>query len=221
MTNLESFLSEWRKKTGSQAIANHRFLEEIDRYSDSPGLVDFGAGIGTISAYFSALNSKAAILAIEPDDWCRNQFHSNLEVEGASFERIRIVKDLSEVEVSGYPGWTWAVDMAFSEGDVEILSRAMPRVVLVEGHRYGQRLAILRQMRSSGQGFSYTSFGGNSWSHKGGCAILPSNDYGIRQLMALYQVAFMHFLYSGKHGLVRLVNLIGLGAGGRKKGSSR
>ena len=205
----KTFFLEWQKKTGSDQIANERFLGEIAAFSNGIGVVDYGAGIGTISAWAANLSGKSKILAIEPDEWCRKQFLINT----SDLVSIKLVESLKDQDLNIMVGWTWVVDMAFEPDDAERIILAKPRIIMVEGHRYKQRVELLKNLISSGRGFRYRSFGGDYLSSKGGCVIEPASRITITSLAQLCFVAIVSIFFESKHAVVRAFNAIGFGKG--------
>lgn len=212
MIESEAFIRAWKKKQGSDFIASHRFLVELDKFlKDANGIVDYGAGIGTISAWTKSRHKNIEVLAIEPNDWCRGQYVANLN----EFDEIELVESLKDTNLSERRNWVWIIDMAFEEGDARRVVASDPRVVFIEGHRFHQRLAIMRTFRFLGQGFRYVSFGRDKLSPKGGCYLLPDNRWRLRSVIAMVIAYCGHTWFRSIHFGVRLANSVGLGKGAK------
>ncbi len=213
--DIDEFVAKWRKKQGSQFIATHKFLAVLrEHLEDSEGIVDFGAGIGTISGWAKANNRNIRILAIEPNEWCRREFLINLE----KFEGIELIESLRNCDSVNPKGWTWIVDMAFEAGDSRRILQSDPKAIFVEGHRYHQRLALLIEILARGLNYSYTSFAGDKQSEKGGCYFLPSKGRRLTLLWPLLSAFILHLWFRSLHTTVSIANRLGLGKGAKTRG---
>jgi hypothetical protein len=212
--DLEEFLATYKNKQGSQYIATHKFLAVLSQHLDGGnGIVDFGAGIGTISAWAKENNPNLEVLAIEPSEWCRGQFLLNLD----KFDGIELIESLGDADLDNRRGWVWVIDMAFENGDQKRILDSKPKVILVEGHRYHQRASLLNQILQLELNYDYFSFGGDKFSEKGGCYFVPGKRKAVRLVAQLSQVAAMHLLMRLLTLAVRMVNFMGFGKGASKK----
>lgn len=182
------FIEEVLKLDGSNLIATRRFLDRLrPRILDQHSLIDYGAGIGTISLYALSLNKGLTIVPIEPDSWCRRRYEENLVSWG--FNPSPSVDSLSAASVP--KGALWVVDIAFESGDIRSMLESNPSEIWVEGHRYDQRVKIASQALAQGRYFKYSSFLGFPKSEKGGAvfeAVEKTNFTMLLQWIAILRI---------------------------------
>lgn len=178
--NTRSVHNQFSSKTGSGHIANPKFLSVLSRQlSDSTLMVDYGAGIGTVSALALSLKPSIEILAVEPDAWCRGQFQKNV-VPPHREKAVRIIPKLPDDFRLEYDHIV-AIDMEFLEpSDPEKILISSASCILVEGHRYKQRKLLVREALRLGIGLKYCSFLGFPRSRKGG-AVFLTTAFGFRR----------------------------------------
>lgn len=198
MNETKEFLTEVQKLDGAKHVANLRFLHRLRPHiSEHDEIVDFGAGIGTISLFALSVQSKIRITAIEPIQWCRDQYSKNLESRGfqASFPKT----DMQESNVP--KGALWVVDMEFLKWDVKRILDSRPSQIWVEGHRYQQRLDIAKEALSEGISLKYSSFLGFPKSVKGGAQFTAAKETMFRKFLhrlAIFRIKAAIFLSASR-----------------------
>ena len=164
--NIERFVQSIKELPGSEYIAGARFLKLLEpEIRGHRSIVDYGAGIGTISIFASTVNPSIEIQAVEPFEWCQEQYETNIQKLCGLELKASSVPNFDEVS----RGALWVVDIEFSTNHLDEILSTIPSQIWVEGHRYGQRKAIARRALATGQCFSYQSFLGFPGSIKGGC----------------------------------------------------
>lgn len=121
--------NEFRVKQGSQHIATISSLFNLTTLLDGDDLsliLDFGAGIGTITQLCLDI-TKAKIVCYERNEWCKEQLKAN-------------VSDIARIEVtSNFPNGRFdliAIDDDISRKEIRrILKNCRPRVIFIEGYR--------------------------------------------------------------------------------------
>lgn len=181
MDHITTFLSAMKKREGSGLIANAKFLGALEGlirdYPHAP-IVDFGAGIGTVTLFARQISDFTPIVAVEKDAWCREQFRANC----AALEGVALHASLSERDISAES--LIVIDDMTDDAELKILLESQPKILLIEGHRYSQRLALLRLALILRIGLVYSSFLGFPLSLKGG-AIFTATRYTIWTRLSL------------------------------------
>jgi hypothetical protein len=203
-----AFHEIWRSKKGADQIATSAFLLQLLQLSPLVKVVDYGAGIGTITSFLTTEMDCEQVIAVEPSIWCQQQFFINVLSSEA-----KLMASLEGHTID--PGFTWIIDMAFLSGDLKIIMDSDPGLVIIEGHRFHQRECVLREIRKRNLGASYRSFSGGTISNKGGCIIAPKENRTMRDEAVFIQVRMLRTLYDLKHGVVHFFNTLGVGKGAK------
>lgn len=185
---VQQFRSRAKHWEGSGFIATEKFLRKLLPYlGESKILVDYGAGIGTISAFALLANPKMEILAIEENDWCKNQFEKNVLVSNS--KSTKLINSLSELSESDTPRQAmWVIDVGQTEKDVERILASSFSSIWIEGHRYGQRREFFEKALNLEVGLTYKSFLGDSRSPKGGCQFMNAPFSRTRKIIMKLQL---------------------------------
>lgn len=165
------FLRTAKSWDGSELVASEKFLNLIaPSLRKANYLVDFGAGIGTVSAFALKINASISVLAVEENEWCRSQFWKN--VGGVTHRNLKLVESLRSVTQQEMPNKAiWVIDTEQSSSDIERICESSFESIWIEGHRLRQRIQVLRTSLRHGVDVSYRSFLGGPRSAKGGCVI--------------------------------------------------
>lgn len=184
---VKEFSRKARLLEGSGYIATEKFLIRLLPFVEkASALVDYGAGIGTISAFALQMNNSLQILAVEEDDWCRKEFTKNLDLQ--SKKSIQLVEKLEVVDEKNLPqNAIWVIDVEQTFDDVTKILKANFSSIWVEGHRFNQRKQILEIASLNRIGLKYISFLGGINSPKGGCYFTMSNFSLIRSILMKVQ----------------------------------
>jgi hypothetical protein len=185
---VSEFSRRARLLEGSGYIATEKFLIRLLQFlRNATALVDYGAGIGTISAFALESNDKLNIIAVEVDSWCRKEFTKNVLVPHSKSD-IKLIEKLDEVDEKNLPqAAIWVIDVQQTSGDVTKILKTKFSSIWVEGHRFDQRREIIEIALSHCIGLRYTSFLGGRNSPKGGCYFRPSTFSTTRKMLMVIQ----------------------------------
>ena len=182
------FLKAMKNREGAGLIANAKFLmvfEGLVKAHPQAQIVDFGAGIGTVTLFTQEISAPNQILAVEKDPWCREQYRKNC----AAITRASLYEHLKDSEVA--LGSIVVIDDMTDSEELSILLHSRPSSILIEGHRLSQRIALLRVALTLRVGLVYSSFRGFPHSLKGG-ALFKATHYSplvrLGMLAALLRV---------------------------------
>lgn len=169
LQRVETLHKQMQTREGSEQIATKTFLLKFGRYfantGYSPTVIDYGAGIGTISLFAAEIAPQSRRVAVEPNDWCRGEILKNSEHLGLACPEVHKSLD----EISNLPkGAVFVIDAPFIGKDVMRIVESEPSAIFVEGHRYPQRELILKHSLLADVRLSYNSFLGVQGSIKGG-----------------------------------------------------
>lgn len=211
-----AFLAVGGGKSGSERIATELFLTRLGEHLQTfltaeTTIVDYGAGIGTVSAFVRYLGLRNHVIAVEPLKIFRSYYMKNLNIQKDS--RIRLIEVLEDNEELP-TGSFWIIDKSFERKDLVKIIDSAPQILMVEGHRHSQTAKILLLSARNGTFFKIDKFG--SWLSprgKGGVALVPDSQARADLLWNFP----LFFLASGYHRLqsvlVKTLNGLGIGIG--------
>lgn len=184
---VREFSKKARLLEGSGYIATEKFLIRILPFlKTAKTLVDYGAGIGTISNFALEINDRIQIFAVETNEWCRTQYTRNMPPRLK--KQVRLVETLTNLEDGSFPqSAIWVIDVEQNSDDVTNILRSKFSSIWVEGHRFNQRREILELASSNGIGLKYRSFLGGPNSPKGGCYFTETKFNRFRQTIMIFQ----------------------------------
>jgi hypothetical protein len=126
-------------------------------------VLEIGASIGTITAFLLSLNEFKidSYIAVESNDWCRKQFKLNIKSN-------KVVLTHSLVEpLAKTINFLIIDDLTTLDEISSVINNMSEGVIIIEGHRFKQRLQILKVIKSRGKKYTYWSIGGFLDSYKG------------------------------------------------------
>ena len=158
--------NEFSSKLGSDQIATRQALRSIGRVTlsfKSLDILEIGAGIGTITFFLFKLDGSKinTYIALERNDWCRKEFIKNIKSNKV------VLLDSLESKLLKNPNFVIVDDVTTSEEIIQIINAVLQGVIIVEGHRFKQRLQILKAIQSKGKKYKYLHVGKSRDSYKG------------------------------------------------------
>lgn len=185
---IKAFVAQMKRKQGSGLIASEAFLEELrkhaSRLSRGSTVLDFCAGISTLTLFLRNLRPDLEVIAVEPDEWCRSEFVKNVGELGGGVVLLPALERLRDEQTFDLV----LIDITHSDADVAIILDRAPEVIMIEGHRFDQRSQVLLAALSRGLTYSYKSFGGRGVSLKGGAVLRRKNATLFRRGKVRIQV---------------------------------
>lgn len=158
--------NEFASKLGSDQIATRQALRSIGKYAlsfETLDILEIGAGIGTITFFLFELNDSkiSSYVALERNEWCRKEFMKNIKKD-----KIILMDSLNSKLLTNR-NFVIVDDLTNSEEMTQIIKLVTEGVIIVEGHRFQQRLQILKVLRSFGKKYKYFHVGKSQDSYKG------------------------------------------------------
>lgn len=158
--------SKFSSAVGSDQIATQNALRWIGLLASSRNrlsVLEIGGGIGTISYFITRLSTPIdRYVVVERDSWCRSNFKLHL---GDS--RIDLVNDVDSIGENLVSNLIIIDDLLDSSETKQVLRTLDAGIIVVEGHRFRQRLEICKRLISSKKFFKYVSVGKSTDSYKG------------------------------------------------------
>lgn len=174
-TRAQQIYYEFLNKVGSNEIASIKALKGIEKNYrmflekfPSVQVIEIGAGIGTISSLLYSISDSPKILLYEKNDWCIAQLKNNLEIFGSDKPRIfsNIEELITEIDKS-LPTMLILDDYITDLETQDLISVCNLQICIIEGHRFRQRLATAKALKSNRREFSIRFFGNSKESVKG------------------------------------------------------
>ena len=173
---IENFMDKFIKELGSEASNNMEpnvYTNSLQNYKGSEAggaVVEIGAGIGTvtdlISTKISNLVPKIPLVCYEVNDFCIEQLNKNVSFE---FILIKHVKEIYSCNL-GKRKTFLIIDEYITESETKmLLDEINPRYIIIEGHRFRQRMAVVKNLL--GKSIRIRFFGNSLDSVKGACVI--------------------------------------------------
>ena len=173
---IENFMDKFIKELGSEANNNMEpnvYTNSLQNYKGAEAggaVVEIGAGIGTvtdlISTKISNLVPKIPLVCYEVNDFCIEQLNKNVSFE---FILIKHVKEIYSCNL-GKRKTFLIIDEYITESETKILlDEINPRYIIIEGHRFRQRMAVVKNLL--GKSIRIRFFGNSLDSVKGACVI--------------------------------------------------
>lgn len=134
-------------------------------------IIEIGAGIGTITDLVSTKIDNQIytypLVCYEKNEWCISQLKNNILRE---FVLIQNISEISSLEnLFGKKVFLMIDDYINFEQTQLLLEHINPRYVIIEGHRFGQRITLAKILLT--KSFYIRFFGNSLDSVKGACVI--------------------------------------------------
>lgn len=158
--------SKFSRAVGSDQIATQNALRWIGLLASSRSrlsILEIGGGLGTISYLITRLPTPIdKYVVVERDSWCRSKFILHLDDP-----RIDLVNDVDSISKNLKSNLIIIDDILDNLETEQILRTLDAGIIVVEGHRFRQRLEICKLLKSSEKVFKYVSVGKSTDSYKG------------------------------------------------------
>ena len=173
---IENFMEKFIKELGFDANNNMEpnvYTNSLQNYKGAEAggaVVEIGAGIGTvtdlISTKISNLVPKIPLVCYEVNDFCIEQLSKNVSFK---FILIKRVKEIYSCNL-GKRKTFLIIDEYITESETKmLLDEINPRYIIIEGHRFRQRMAVVKNLL--GKSIRIRFFGNSLDSVKGACVI--------------------------------------------------
>jgi len=140
------------------------------RVCEGGAVVEIGSGIGTITELISTKIQntlpETLLICYEVDDFCIEQLHKNVNFDFILFKQL---EEIHSVNLQNRKTFLIIDDYISEKNTSFLLNQLCPRYVVIEGHRFRQRKAIVKSL--IGKSISIRFFGNAIDSVKGACVI--------------------------------------------------
>jgi len=182
---VDTTYAAFSEKHGSEQIATKQALRVIGYFLNRnrpENVLEVGAGLGTITSFANSINKRySTYYALERNSWCQSQMRHQ-----SFFQFIHLIDSFDKIPESTTFEFV-IIDDLTSHSDIQKIVRCLCRefVIVIEGHRYPQRFALISYLGKLSIPFRYISIGKSKDSYKGACVIL-SNEASIYKKLNLY-----------------------------------
>jgi hypothetical protein len=133
-------------------------------------VVEIGSGIGTITELLSTMikdsEPKISLICYEVNDFCVDQLKKNVDFDFILINSVQEISTFTERNCKTL----LIIDDYLSDIDTQyLLGKIKPRYVIIEGHRFRQRIAVTKCLLD--KSISIRFFGNSIDSIKGACVI--------------------------------------------------
>jgi hypothetical protein len=201
---IENFMDKFIKELGFDANNNVEPNVYTNPLQNSKGaeaggaVVEIGAGIGTvtdlISTKISNLMPQIPLVCYEVNDFCIEQLNKNVSFK---FILIKHAEEIYSCNLGKRKPFL-IIDEYITESETKILlDEINPRYIIIEGHRFRQRMAVVKSL--FGKSIRIRFFGNSLDSVKGACVIsVWSESRNFLSYLAFFRLSLRNTLLARK-----------------------